>query len=198
MGFVTALRSALASVVRPLTGRKRKSWEDEDEQVAPPVPESASRPRLQHHQRPDEEMEEQAQPQPQARAPDNRGLQQRLEFSSPAVAAQLRRSASGAAGTLHPRSLHQERPPQLAAAGRAAAAALPGSSGAPAPPGGLMAPFAKHFAPPTAQRRTPAPRPYQSSLVVNVRPRCPLPSAQPLLGGATTSLLLQLLPELCP
>ncbi len=175
MGFVSALRSALASVVKPLTGRKRKAGEDEDEEVAPPVPESASRPRLQHHRsnQQGEEMEAdpphpQPQPQPQPPAGVARPLQQRLDFSSPAVAAQQRRGTAAAVGALHPRSLHHERPPQLPVGGMAAAAAPPGGSGAPPAPGGAAAPFSKRFAPPTVPRQTPAPRPYRGSLAANV------------------------------
>ncbi|PRW61285.1 Sorting and assembly machinery component 50 [Chlorella sorokiniana] len=166
MGFVSALRSALASVVKPLTGRKRKACEEEDEGVAPPVPESASRPHLQHHQ--GEEMEAdppQPQPQPQPQ-PGGSRLQQRLDFSSPAVAAQQRRGAGGAVGALHPRSLHQERPPQLPATSMAAAA---GSAGVPPTLAGPARPFSRRFAPPTVQRHTPAPIPHRSSLAANVR-----------------------------
>lgn len=173
MGFVSALRSALrsaASVVKPLTGRKRKASEDEDEEVAPPVPESASRPRLQHQlleQQQGEAMDaDPPQPQPQIPPGINRPLQQRLDFSSPAVAAQQRRANGSAAGVLHPRSLHQERPPQVPTAGMAAAVAPPSSSEGPLPPASIAAPFSKRFARPTAQRRTP--QPYRSSLAANV------------------------------
>lgn len=172
MGFVSALRSALASVVKPLTGRKRKAWEDEDEEVAPPVPESASRPRLQHHHAQEGEAmaadPPQPQQQPQPQQGTSRPLQQRLDFSSPAVAAQQRRGTAGAVGALHPRSLHQERPPQLPAASMGAAGPAPGSSGAPLAPASTAGPFSKRFAPPTAQRHTPAPRARASSLAANV------------------------------
>lgn len=180
MGFVSALRSALASVVKPLTGRKRKAWEDEDEEVAPPVPESASRPRLQHHHAQEGEAMDADPPQPQPQLPpqalpdSSRPLQQRLDFSSPAVAAQQRRGTAGAVGALHPRSLHQERPPQLPAASRGAAGPAPGSSGAPLAPASTAGPFSKRFAPPTAQRHTPAPRAHASSLAANVNGCCVL------------------------
>lgn len=171
-GLPAFVANAIASVSRwTLTGRKRKSNEQEPEDsLEPPVPLSASRPRLQGHQ--------QQLPAPLlglSRGPE------RLDFSSPAVNSQAAQRRAGAAagreaGVKPSWQLQEQQHKATAAQPAGHPDALLSVSQVPhdgqpglLPPPSSTAPFAKRFAPPAHRVAGRSPRSRSPALNVSRR-----------------------------